>query len=293
MRPKTLCIVFGEHKNSSLEFDIVDNALADLWIERMERRHQWPLDDPKRFYNFGTPEQSRAHAESMIRHCIDIINQYQPIIERGFTSVEDQDMLNYLHNIFEKYHGMLDQQQGEFWDGASQEVRQALAQLNIAVHRCEAVRGTNPRFVCTWWGMPKTQHLPLDLQKTHGKVGAEFGSVYLNYCEIGKTLRDLAYDDDHYVSDEMFKPFDYYSADFSVTFWDDGADTIQQESSRLDRYFHQHETFFRSHGVLSRQDPRAQPLRFKVAQLRYDSRSRSSIIKDMADNQFISEIMLE
>lgn len=248
-----------------LWFDIIDSPIAQLWLERMMIRHSWPLDDPRRFYGFNDPATEKQIAQAEIQQCIQVINAFQPIIKRSFTSVYDQDFLNYLHHVFERYHGLLDQQNTDWWHNAPVVVQKALSNLNIAVHRCESLRAHRPRIVCTWFGMPKTQSLTLDLIRDNGRLNIDFGGVYLNYVEIGKTLLDLATDNDSYISDDGFRPFDHYSADFVVYFY---RDDQQSAIDRVTKYYDQHRDFFQSRNIMSSQDPRALPLKFKVAQLR-------------------------
>jgi hypothetical protein len=38
----------------------------------------------------------------------------------------------------------------------------------------------------------------------YGDKQIKFGTVYLNYCEIGKTVEDLANDNDKYIGDDAF-----------------------------------------------------------------------------------------
>jgi hypothetical protein len=124
------------------------------------------MDNPDRFYGFGTAQHEQDRAKDMIQQCIATINNHQHIIDREFEYT--QDGLNYLHNIFERYHGLLDQQTSEYWHSAPDAVRQALANLNLAVHRCEtAMAAPCPRFVCTWFGMPKIQQLDVDTVKKY------------------------------------------------------------------------------------------------------------------------------
>ena len=173
----TLHIELG-HDNFDLKFRLLDSPITELWIERMQSRQSYPLDDPKRFYGFNSQAEEITIATKMITQCIDTINAHQPIIHRPFTNIDDQDCLNYLHNIFEKYHGLLDEQNTEFWFYAPDNVRRALADLNIAVHRCESVtKGSLPRFVCTWYGMPKTKTLSVDIMKKFGVITPAWGSV--------------------------------------------------------------------------------------------------------------------
>jgi len=270
-----------------LAFEIESTPLARLWSEKMHCRHQWPLDNPTRFYGFNDRATEVAIAEQDLKSCIDTINAYQPIIQKKFTNINDQDLLNYLHNIFERYHGLLDQQNTDWWQSAPITVRQALANLNIAVHRAETVsRGNHPRFVCTWFGMPKQEQFTKEVIEQYGRLDYEFGGVYVNYVEIGKTLEDLSTDDDQWIGDDAFKPFLHYSADFNVRFYDEMADL-----DLASRYYNQHRDFFEPRGIFSADDYRVRPYRFKVASLR-SPLPKEHILTEISKNQLITDIYL-
>ena len=277
----------------TLKFQLLDNPFTPLWLERMSARADYPLDHPDRFYGFDTQEEEIKRAEFYIRRQIDIINQYQLIIDRPFTNYNDQDCLNYLHNIFERYHGQLDEQTSKFWHSATCEVRQALAELNLAVHRCESIaRGASPRFVCTWYGMPKILHLPVEHMLKYGTMSTFFGTAYLNYCEIGKTLEDMTTDRDIYMADEMFKPYDFYSADFVVKFWDDTAVEVQNKLSLMKEYYITHQKFFQSRGYDKFDDPRLLPLRWPVAQL-IETVPREQLLEEIKQRQHVAKVYIQ
>ena len=280
-----MTITFGG--DLSLDFDIEQHPIAQQWQAKMQIRHAWPMDDVHRFYGFDNIQQSRERAERDLQACIQTINSYQLIITREWTTIDDQDFLNYLHSIFERYHGLLDQQDHEWWQQAPESVRKALASLNIAVHRAEsAARGNLPRVVCTWFGMPKDSNLDLNHMVQHGRLAYEFGGVYVNYVEIGKTLEDLAHDDDQWIGDDAFKPFLGYSADFNIRFYDAIPDI-----ARCFRYFEKHRDFFTVRGIQSFDDYRVMPRRYKVAQLR-TTQSRESILDALRERQHITDIYL-
>jgi hypothetical protein len=277
----------------TLEFQLLDSPLTELWVERMNSRGNYPLDHPDRFYGFNSLAEEVKRAEHYIQSCVNTVNSYQPIIEKPFTNYQDQDCLNYLHNIFERYHGQLDQQGTEFWDQAPYEVRQALANLNLAVHRCESIaRGAHPRFVCTWYGMPKTLHIPPEHMLKYGTLSTLFGTVYLNYCEIGKTLEDLTADRDQYIGDNMFRPYDFYSADFNVRFWDDTPTEIHDRLNSMQEYYHTHQEFFKSRGYDKFNDPRLLPLRFPVAQLK-ETMPREQLLTEIQQRQHVSRAYIQ
>lgn len=282
-----LSITLGQQDTLTLDFALRNTPVANLWSERMHDRLSWSLDNPDRFYGFGTLEQEQQRAEQYIKQCIDTINEHSPLIDRQFEWT--QDCLNYLHNIFEIHHGLLDQQTSDYWQSAPNTVKRALAELNLAVHRCEtAMQPPRPRFVCTWFGMPKTHRLDPELQSVYGDWQIKFGTVYLNYCEIGKTVEDLANDNDKYIADEAFRPFSHYSADFNVQFHNYDLST---KYGRIQRYIDQHQDFFVAKNITSVYNIQAQPLRFPVADLVY-SGDREQLVKEIAKRQWVSNVEL-
>jgi len=283
-----LSITLGTTDPLTLEFQIRKTPVADLWRERMQQKDSWPLDHPDRFYGFDTLEQEQHRAEVFIKQCIDTINAHRPLITRPFEWT--QDCLNYLHNIFEIHHGLLDQQTSEYWQTADETARRAIAELNIAVHRCEtAMQPLSPRFVCTWYGMPKTHRLSEQLQSTYGTWQIEFGTVYLNYCEIGKTVEDLEQDNDEYISDDAFRPFSHYSADFNVQFRERN---LSEKYGRIQRYIDEHQEFFLAKNITSVYNAKAQPLRFPVADLIYTG-SRETLLQEIATRQWVSRVEIQ
>jgi len=272
----------------TLQFQIRSNPLAELWVERMQARGSYPLNHPDRFYGFGSQLEERIRAEIMIQQCITTINQHDPVVEREFDW--SQDSLNYLHNIFERYHGLLDQQTSEYWQTAPVQARQALAELNLAVHRCETVlQGSQPRFVCTWFGMPKIKKLNPDQLAQYGETQIQFGTVYLNYCEIGKTVEDLAHDNDKYIGEHAFRPFGYYSADFYVAFFNHD---LSFKLLGMQQYIEQHRDFFLAHHITNVYNARAQPLRFPVADLKYTGDTKE-LLTQIARQQQVLEVNIQ
>ena len=288
MAQKYLHILLGAD-SYPLDFAVADNALGRLWLERMAARDPYPLDHPGRFYGFDDPATERLRAQEWIQRCCATINSYRPIIEREFEYT--QDCLNYLHHIFEQYHGLLDQQQHEFWQSAPEPVRQALAELNLAVHACEAVqRSQNPRFVCTWFGLPKTRTLNYATIANCITCTPAWGSVCLNYVEIGKTLEDLALDGDNYIGDDAFQPFLHYSADFVVRMFEEDEWTVRARIQQMEDYYQHHRHYFQQQGW----DFTAElmPYRFPVAHL-IETEPRSQIMQHIQQRQHITRVYID
>ena len=276
-----------------LQFQVQDHPVAQLWTQRMALRDQYPLDDPDRFYGFNSQQEEETRALTQIQATCAEINKWNPIIERTVDSVTDQDTLNYLHYVFEQWHGLLDTKPTHPTYGVfPQQIRKHLADLNVDVHRCESVaRGNRPRFVCTWYGLPKTEVLSDELLQ-YGILNPKFGSVCLNYCEIGKTLEDLTQDNDNYISDTAFRPFGHYSADFNVRMHSESMDYVSEKLCRMQDYYNQHRGFFLDRGFVTFQDPRLLPLRFPVAEL-IETMSKQQLIQEISKRQHITQVSLQ
>lgn len=280
--------------NLALNFRVLDTPIAARWSWCMQASRKWPMDDFARFYGFNSLAQDQKIALDQIQSCIRDINAWQPLVERQINSVNDQDTLNYLHSIFEKWHGLLNHRpQHPVYGIIPEQIRQHLADLNVCVHRCESVaHGNSPRFVCTWFGMPKIQTLSSYHMQQYGTFNPPFGTVCLNYVEIGKTLEDLTRDRDNYISDLAFQPFNYFSADFVVRMFEESADKVAQRISSMHDYYMQHQEFFLAKGYDTFYDPRLIPLRFPVAEL-IETMPRDQLIESIAKTQQIIGVTVQ
>jgi hypothetical protein len=275
----------------TLQYKLRDNSVVPKWCEQVESaQKQYKIDDPKRFYGFGDINEQKIDSLNRINNCVKTINSFEKIIDRTLVDVSDQDTLNYLHHIFEVYHGLLDQQTHEFWQRAPETVRSALSDLNVLVHRCESVqRVTNPRHVVTYYGLPKTEILDIDDYK-YFTDNYQFGTVYLNYVEIGKTLEDLALDDDQYIADEAFRPFKHYSADFNVKFWNEDSRQLHQKHVKIKYYYDANKKFFDQQGLYWGH-PYLQNGSVPLADLVYSGNKRE-LLKELESHQRVREVTL-
>lgn len=249
MIPTNLYIKYCNPTNKldtfTLQYKLRNNPVVPKWCERIESAQaKYSIDDPARFYGFGSIKEQIQNSIDNINNAIAVINNFEKIIDRELKDIHDQDTLNYLHHIFEVYHGLLDHQTHELWQRAPDTVRRALADLNIQVHRCESVqRSAKPRHVITYYGLPKTKTLDSD-DYAYFTDKITFGTVYLTYVEIGKTLEDLSIDNDQYIGDDAFQPFKHYSADFNVKFWTNTDRQIESNHANIKLYYDAHNKFF-------------------------------------------------
>jgi hypothetical protein len=275
-----------------VEYSVLGHAVASRWVKKLQAAHtaSYAIDHPDRFYGFNSYQHQVQDALHRINQCVDIINQFKPIVDRKLTDINDQDTLNYLHHIFEVYHGLLDKPT-KFFLVAPKLVQQALSDLNICVHRCERVCRNavpKPSHTVTYFGLPKTDQLVLrdyamftDLMK--------FGGVYLNYVEIGKTITDLAQDQDQYIDDQAFKPFRHYSADFFVTLYDGDPQLVNNIRITTADYYIKNSQFFINQG-LDINHPYLKPGSIQVAEIRP---GYTDIVEQLATRQWVKSVQIQ
>lgn len=239
-----------------LKFDLLPIAIAQKWLHhvRLFTAAGQPWDDDQRFYNFPHGRLGRIETAAKIRELAGIIKQYAPwTIQRSLQADLTQDDLNYLHHVFEQYHGLYDQQHNnEFFTHAPREVQDALGDLNIWIHRYETLGGI-PRFVATWKYKPY-RDVMTDEDLTHFSLHEQWGDLRLNYCEIGKTLYDLWHDNDQHIGQDAFVPQKHFCFDFTVRFSDADQQDIDALEQQIWQYFDQHRDFFHQSGY-RRHDP--------------------------------------
>ena len=236
---KTLIIEYGDD-SLPIEYQIRNTPIAQRWAERVVlAQQQYSIDDPDRFYGFGTVEDQVSSALGQINDCIDKIKLHRAdITGNRVTDIYDQDLLNHWHHVFEVHHGFLDQQPKD------NIIESVLADLNICVHRCESVaRGAQPRHVVTYYGLPKTSQLEDQDYDLFEDTWIP-GTVFINYVEIGKTLEDLATDNDRHIGDNAYRPFRHYSADFVVRFYEQTPTQAEQKRAIINKYLDEHRDKF-------------------------------------------------
>ena len=275
----------------TVRFKLKDHNLAQKWAKIVEiANKKYSIDAPNRFYGFSDRETQITEALFKINQTVDVINGFDPIIDRHLTDILDQDTLNYLHHIFEVYHGLLDQQTSKFWYKAPDNIKKALADLNIQVHECELIgRNKHPisTHAVTWYKMPKVTKLNNEDYKLF-ELGSRVGTIYLLYVEIGKTLEDLSADNDHYIFDSAFKPFRNISADFVVKYFNEGKDIVEKKHADIVKYYNNHKEFFEKLN-LSLDHPYLTPGSLPVAEL---EQIPDNLIDNLKSRQWVKSINL-
>lgn len=193
-----------------IPFRIRDTKIAKKWFNELSKNYS--LYETERFTNWGT-----GNVIEKLNKCIDLINNYDNIIDRYINkdSKNIQQDLNYLHKFFEDLRGDVNIET-DWFRKSPEYIKKAVEEFNILIHQLEAeLRTSNhPTVVVTFENRPKFNLEKDDLK--HFTFKWKSGTVYINYCQVGKTVLDVFKDKDHIA--EGIRPQEYYSADFMVKF---------------------------------------------------------------------------
>jgi hypothetical protein len=206
-----------------LYFDIFETNIAKKW--QVEVRKNYTIYENDRFINWTNNKKNKDYYINELNKQIHIVDNYSPNTIPFFFQADqvNQNTFNILHKFFEDTRGPIEDPP-EFYRNAPYEVQEAINRFNIMIHEFEScmfneqLNNKHPesRLVVTF-----NDRVRYDLAEEDYKYFTlkwVFGDVYVNYCEVGKTILDIIKDKDTHVGNSNIRPQRHYSADFQVKF---------------------------------------------------------------------------
>jgi hypothetical protein len=273
-----------------LYFDIVETNIAKKW--QVEVAKNYSIYENDRFINWPNSKKDKTYYINELNKQIQIVDDYSPNIIPFFLQENqvNQNSFNILHKFFEDTRGPI-VEATVFYNTAPKNVKIAINRFNIMIHEFESFMSNEllndnhlqSRLVVTFNGRSRYELMDEDyIYFTRKWI---FGNIYINYCEVGKTVFDVIKEKDTHVGTSNIRPQRHYSADFRVRF----APTISdKEYDRKIEWFkleyNNKKDFFESLGFLY--DNKLSLGRIPVASL---NRINSGFI-DMTDLEVISSL---
>ena len=203
-------ITLGNNNSTlDLKFTILESRIAKKWYTELCKNYE--LYETTRFTDWNS-----NNIVPLINNEISIINNYSYVITKNCPNVPTQKDFNQLHKFFEDLRGEVEIGTN-FYVMAPIQIKQSLERLNVYIHMGEAqlrTKGKHPTIVVTFKDRPR--FLLDDNDCKHFTTLWKSGYVYINYCQVGKTILD-AYKDKDTIC-EAIRPQTHYSADFMVKF---------------------------------------------------------------------------
>ena len=209
--------------NKELYFDILDSNIAKKWAVEVSKNYSIYEND--RFINWTNNKKDKNYYVNELNKQIKIVDNYSPNIIPFFFNIDqvNQNSFNILHKFFEEIRGPIENPP-EFYKNAPHDVQEAINRFNIMIHEFESLEfnknknNVHPesRVIVTFNN--RIRYKLEDEDYDHFTFKWTFGDVYINYCEVGKTVIDVIRDNDTIVGASNIRPLRYYSADLQVKF---------------------------------------------------------------------------
>jgi hypothetical protein len=254
---KKFCLTIGNEENDrDVFFDIFDTDISQKWADEINKNYE--LFETDRFSNWPESPRDKNYFVSMLNKQIDIVNRYYPnTIDTKVEENPNQETMNYLHTFFEKLRGPIGEE-SDWFKSATTEAQDAICQFNIIIHEYEhysfneeMLPLTNHPYatiVGTYKDRPRYELTDNDYELF--TFNWRFGTVYINYCEVGKPLLDVFKDQDEVVGDNNIKPLKYYSADWQIKFGPDTLDWVYaQRFEEFKQWFNRKSNYFNQLGI--------------------------------------------
>lgn len=209
--------------DKKLYFDIFETNIAQKWA--IEVGKNYSIYENDRFVNWPNNKKDKNYYVNELNKQMQIVDEYAPNIIPFFLTLDqiNQNSFNILHKFFEDTRGPIENPP-EFYKNAPYEVQKAVNRFNIMIHEFESYMSSEllndphfkSRLVVTFNN--RVRYKLVDEDYIHFTMKCIFGNIYINYCEVGKTILDVILDKDTHVGTSNIRPQRHYSADFQVRF---------------------------------------------------------------------------
>ncbi len=257
-----------DYKNYfDLRFRLLKNSFVTKWIDRVleAQQNQYPISEPWALYNLNN-DLNDEFVKNNLNRLMKEVDKEHRLFGMQIEDINDQNVLNKIHSIFEETHGGLDEwKNNPIFKNKSPMFRKNLSEINQFVHVCESVGGT-PKIRVVWFDLPKTKLFDKnDYDLFTNK--RTFGSLYTLYSDVGKNIESLAEDkDDHHHG---VVPNLHYSADCVCYFHDDSDDFVSQIEKMHKEYINTNQDYLAKNGY-TLNDKRLTTGRVELARLDSD-----------------------
>jgi hypothetical protein len=247
--------ISNEFINKELYFDILDSNIAKKWA--IEVNKNYTIYENDRFINWTNNKKDKTYYVNELNKQMKIVDDYAPNTIPFFFNIDqvNQKSFNILHKFFEETRGPIEDPP-EFYKNAPHPVQEAINRFNIMIHEFESLEfnktknSVHPeaRVIVTFNNRIRCELEDEDYD--HFTFKWTFGDVYINYCEVGKTVIDVIKDNDTIVGDSNIRPLRYYSADLQVKFSPTVDDTEYNRRKQIikNKYIEKQD-FFESLGL--------------------------------------------
>jgi len=276
----------------TLEFETYNTSIAIKWANELTEQliRNSNLRENDRLYQFVDSTDDLISTITELKNKAKSINDYSFYIPDIINFDITQEILNTLHKCFEEMRGSI-LSPGEYYLSAPTDVRRAIEDYNVLIHKTEdilnAVKNhtSSPRMVLTF--NERQRHELEDDDYNYFNLDTNFGEVYINYCEVGKTLWDVFRDADGIIGDHNIRPLKWYSADMKICFFNNSH---KSKINKFWQWFDENSSFLNKLGFI-KHDKKLSLGNIPVAHIITD-KPKSEIISNISKFKKINRVYI-
>ena len=283
-------IVFENGKDDLvLHWDLIPSSISYRWLEKLQYvSQQLDIDNNRRFYSL--PEVTQFEIYNDIIKAIHQLEDLGIAINDKIVDFEscDQHWLNHLHDVFANVHGR-DYEEKSYL--LSKELVAAWNLLHINIHRLEAKLAGNEerkRIVATWRNQGETMELFSIYDFEKFTVNSQFGDIFLNYRQVGKSPYEIFSYGDR-LSLDVCVPSINWCADFKIQFYETDENDPRWQLPKFFEWYDSNFDFFSKNFMFFRRDKRVGLGAYPLAKLKTNL-DNDTIIQILSHSKGIKQI---
>ncbi len=290
-------IVENSREQKGLEYAVLENSTAQAWFECLKQAaRQSEIFEADRWYNIESSRYSSIKdlAEELTE-VIAKLNQLEPsLINYQFDFENIQKSVNDLHIHFADSHLVKNR--------INEKTLMDWHRFNDLLHAFESIERSekverelgqkNASIILTFKNNFKKELQDSDYKRF--TIAKSFGSVYINYCQVGRHLFELFNAQDEIAEDEHILPLQYMSAD--SYFWfgpSTGKQGFENKMKAIESWFIKNQERFAKLGF-EWGDPHLGLGWIPVAELKELPASKESqieFVKDLSPYKWVKEVL--
>lgn len=226
-------------QSTDLQFNIIKSKAAQIWADCILKALKSGLNESERFYGF--PKQDKSDLTFLLNELAATTQKLKILHpELDFPEIDKGDVqksVNRLHFEFAHSHHVtkrINAENEKIWSAFNVNLH---AIENVFTDQISMKKNGLPlsRIVFTW-NEPNRVDIPDDCYSDF-TYALEFGTVYINYSQVGRHFFELFHANDNQLADEHIRPFRYISADTHLYFGPTTVDKYIRIGEKIAKWF--------------------------------------------------------
>ena len=230
-------IIFGDDlDNLTVNWSVRQTGFAQRWLNQLRLGIESGIYERDRIHNFPSQNVSRQDLIDQLIGHMQVIDDHVG----GFFDVwpyvgMPPEITNGLHVCFERLRGSI-YDSASIYDTAPYDVKHAIQQFNVLIHRYEGYGKPSDRRVIVSFN--DENRVPL-MNDDYGlfQMHHAWGELTLNYVQVGKHFLEMFHSQDEDMTDDAIRPMRVYGAGFVAHFYERKVSGSARKLEQFNEWF--------------------------------------------------------